>query len=83
MSVKEFLRRNWVSILAIIIGISGIVLAYYFHRVSIARREPVFLIDPARTRIMDSKSFSETPLRIVRADGSQIKGDITSVRFYF
>jgi len=80
MSAKTFLVKNWLGIAGIFIGIA---LACYFHRVSIASRKPCFLIDTQRTIIVDSKHFSETPLQVVRSDGSKIKGDITSVRFYF
>jgi hypothetical protein len=78
VSLKSF--AGWVGLL---IGIVGITLSIYFYKKSITKPEPVFLIDPVRTIIVDSKQFFETPLRVVRPSGDEIKGDITSVRFYF
>ena len=53
------------------------------YKKSIAKPEPVFLIDPVRTKIIESKHILETPLRVVRPNGDEIKGNVTSVRFYF
>ena len=66
-----------------VIGILGLAFSYYFFKISTSPAEPVFLIDPSRTIIVDSKRFSDTPLRVVRDDGSRIQGDVTSIRFYF
>lgn len=86
MSVREFAKRNWLGILAIVgvfIGITSPLLTIYFYKRTIAPPEPVFLIDPSRTVIVDSDRFFEAPLRIIRSNGDEIKGDVTSVRFYF
>jgi len=81
-----FVKFNWFGILGIfgiIIGIIGLMLSYYYYKMTTAPPEPVFLLDPTRTIIVDSKQFFETPLRVVRPSGDEIEGDITSVRFYF
>lgn len=83
MSLTRFVKTNWIGILGSLIGIAGLTLSFYFYKMSIALPEPVFLLDPSRTVIIDSERLSETPLRVVRLNGNEIKGDITSVRFYF
>ncbi len=80
VSLRSFLRRNWLAIIAILIGIA---VSNHFYQKSIAKREPVFLVDPSRTEIIDCTRLEETPLRVVRASGDEIKGDVTSTRFYF
>lgn len=83
MNIKSFLKNNWLGLTGGAIGILGLAFSYYFFKISTSPAEPVFLIDPSRTIIVESKRFSETPLRVVRDDGSKIQGDVTSIRFYF
>lgn len=84
VSFGSFVKRNCVGIIGIIVTIIvAIVVSLYFYKKSIAKPEPVFLVDPLRIEIIDSKHFSETQLRVVRSNGNEIKGDVTSVRFYF
>ena len=80
MSFKEFAKRHWFGIITIVITVS---VPYYFYKKSISLPEPVFLLDPVRTKIIESDRFIDTPLRVVRANGDEIKGNVTSVRFYF
>jgi hypothetical protein len=83
VSLGPFLKRNWLGIIGIVGTIVGVTLSVYFYKMSVVFPEPVFLLDPVRTTIVDSQRFSEAPLRVVRANGDEIKGDVTSVRFYF
>lgn len=79
-SRSSFLRRNWLTIITCILGIGS---TYYFYQLSKSTREPVFLIDPIRAPVIDSKSFPKTTLRVVKDKNIAIEGDITSIRFYF
>ena len=86
MPLGAFVESNWFGILGIvgiIITIIGLRLSYYYYKMTTAPPEPVFLIDPARTKIIESKYIFETQLRVVRPNGDEIKGNVTSVRFYF
>ncbi|HDY89968.1 MAG TPA: hypothetical protein ENH82_17840 [bacterium] len=84
MSIRAFLKRHWVTvILAIITIVASYVIGCYFYKKSTSPPEPVFLVDPVKTSIIDSSHIAETPLRVVRKNGNEIKGDITSIRFYF
>lgn len=84
MSLRTFVKRNWLMIVSIV---SAIIITWftasYHYKKTMAPAEPVFLLDPARTIIVDSKRFLETPLRVIRPNGDEIKGDVTSIRFYF
>lgn len=79
-SHSSFLRRNWLTIIACLLGIG---FSYYFYQLSKSEREPIFLIDPIRAPIIDSKTFPKTALRVVKGENTPIDGDITSIRFYF
>jgi len=81
--VDPFINENWLGLLGILIGVIGLVACFYVYNLSKSTREPVFLVDPTRTEIIDSERFSETPLQIIRPNGDEIKGDITSALFYF
>lgn len=79
-SRPSFLRRNWLTIITCILGIS---FSYYFYQLSKSEREPIFLIDPIKTIVIDSKSFPKSALGVVKEKNTPIEGDITSIRFYF
>jgi hypothetical protein len=83
VSVIAFVKRYGFGIIGIVIGILSLILSYYIYKKSIALPEPVFLYDPTRTILIDSDRFAEIPLRVVRPNGEAIKGDVTSIRFYF
>lgn len=78
-----FLVRNWLGVLGLAVGIGGIVLSIYFFYGSIAEREPVFLIDPVKTTIVDSKLFQRTSLKVSKSDNTPVNADVSSLRFYF
>jgi hypothetical protein len=74
---------RWLGILGFLIGLIGIGLAVWFYLISIAEREPVYLVDPDRTTIINSKSFPNTTLKVLKGDNTPIKEDVSSLRFYF
>lgn len=39
----EYLKKNWLGALGLVIGVVGIVLSYFFYSLSIQSREPVFM----------------------------------------
>jgi hypothetical protein len=79
-SRSSFLRRNWLTIL---VGILGIGSTCYFYQLSISEKEPIFLIDPIRTIVINSKSLPKTTLKIAKENDIPVQGDIISIRFYF
>jgi hypothetical protein len=83
MGFKGFLKGHWGNIVSITIGIIGLLLGVFFYFKSVSVPEPVFLLDPVRTSIVDSGRFLEAPLRVVDVSGKPIRGDVSSVRFYF
>lgn len=83
MFSREFLKRNWLGILGLTVGIVGILVSIYFYNESKVERIPTFVLDPTRTRILSSQSVAETPITVLKKDGRQVKSDLTSVRFFF
>jgi hypothetical protein len=60
-----------------------IVFGYYFLYIGIKERKPTFYVDPVRTTILDRTHAEHAPLKLLKANGEIIKGDVTSVYFYF
>ena len=79
----KFLKRNWFGLLGITIGIASLTLSLYVYRISGIPPSPFFLVDPIRTDVIDSDRLSETPIRILKLNGEEIRGNVTSKRFYF
>ncbi len=79
---KKYLKQSS-GIIGIVIGILGICLSIYFYKKSIAKPEPILLTDPSKTLIVNAEHLSDTTLKIVRADGNDVVGDVTAIRFYF
>lgn len=80
--MREFLKRNWLGLLGLFVGLIGILLSVIFYTRTLSSRDPVFVVDPNRTEIIKADRIVGAPLKIVRADGSEISGDITSVKVY-
>lgn len=53
MMDKEFLRRNWLGVLGLVVGVLGIALSYFFYLLSQQNREPV-LIEMSNISIFSS-----------------------------
>lgn len=66
----------------LIIGVVGIVLAVYYYQQSAREREPSFVTDPVKTEILKSTEVVGVPIRVTRIDGTEIKSDLSAVRFY-
>lgn len=80
MKMRSWFLRNWFGIFGIAIGF---LIAYYFYSKSIIRREPIFIVDPSRTEILNSARISQSPVRVIKQNGDEIKSDLTAVKFYF
>jgi len=76
-------KISWLNILGFLVGCIGIGLSIYFYLSSRMEREPFFIVDPERTFLIDTKKFPQESLKVIREDGTPVKGDVTSVRFYF
>lgn len=80
--MRVFLKKNWLGLFGLLIGLIGIVLSFIFYTGTLADREPVFVVDPNRTEIISADRVSEAPLKVVRTEGGEISGNISSVRVY-
>jgi len=74
---------NLLGILGLVVGLVGVGSSYYFYQISRSEREPLFLTDSDRTIIIESNSIKDSPIKVVRENGTSIDGDISSIRFYF
>lgn len=83
MNTWYVIKKNWIGITGLIIGIVSLCLSYSFYKKSTAPAEPVFLIDNVKTKIVDSKRTTDAPFKVIRKDGGVISWDVISVRFYF
>lgn len=79
----SWIRVNWLSVLGVVIGLLGVGFSFYFYKLSEKEREPVFLVDPYRSIIVEANTIKDFPLKVVDRDGRNVEKDITSVRFYF
>lgn len=82
ISVNEFTKKNWIAVIGVFIGLLGFISSIYFYQISKKEREPYFIIKPTRIGIIDHDRLSETQLRVVRKDGSEIEGNVSVVQFY-
>lgn len=80
---RAFSLGDWLGVIGVVVGVLAIIAAYIFYRLSLAEREPVFLVHPERTPLIKSESLKASPIRVTRADGTPIQGDVTALRFFF
>ena len=78
-----FLKRNWLGILGLLVGVAGISLSIMFYTRTLAERDPAFVVGLDRTEIIRADRVSGAPLKVVKGDGTEISGDISSVKMYF
>jgi hypothetical protein len=71
------------SKLGIIIGLIGILLAYYFYRQSIQLRIPTFLVDPVRANIIDSSGPKLSDLSVLYKGKPVGERNVVAIRVYF
>jgi hypothetical protein len=83
MTGKSWGVGEWLGIAGVMIGLLGIGGSYYFYKVSEKEKEPILLVDPYRSVIVEAKSIKDFPLKVVGRDGKPVEKDITSMRFYF
>lgn len=83
MSEPSWVRKNWLGLIGLIIGITGLASSYYFYTQSVKEKEPIFIEEPLRTLIVEAASLKNFPLKVVNRDGKPVEKDITSFRAYF
>src|SRR2546427_3066211 len=71
------------SISGILIGLTGVIAAYYFYRQSVQERIPTFLIDPVRATIIDSSGPKLSDLSVLYRGKTVGDRSVTAVRVYF
>lgn len=82
MPSAEEKKSNRLGYASVVLGVLGVLIAAYAYQESIREREPSFIIDPVRTEILRSDQVLGVPIRVTRTDGTEIKSDLSSVRFY-
>ena len=80
--MREFFKRNWLGLLGLLVGLISLILSFIFYTQTLVYREPVFVVDPNRTEIIRADRISNAPLKVVRLEGDEISGDISSARVY-
>lgn len=78
--------NRWVIYMTYIstfITIISLILTCYFYLKTKVEREPVFVVDPVKTEIINSNNISNAPIIVTKKNGEQIKSDLVSIRFYF
>jgi hypothetical protein len=81
--VAEFLKRNWLGLLGLVVGVAGLVASVYFYEKGVKYRQPIFIVDPVRTQIVNRAQLSSAPIRIIKSNGEEIRSDASSLQFYF
>ena len=84
--IKAWGGSPWPNLVGLGIAVLGIVLAWYFYAESVAERMPRYLVDPARTAILDPTRLEHSPIRVLRSDaegGGEITQPLTSAMLYF
>ena len=76
-------RRQSRSLLPWLLFFLSCLLNVYLYEQGIVRPEPVLVVDPWRTQIIDSSKFSGTALHVSTGDGRRIESDLTSAVVYF
>ncbi|WP_066499010.1 hypothetical protein [Abyssisolibacter fermentans] len=81
--MRKYFKKNFISIVSLIITIISLFLAYYWYTQSISEKQPVFAVDPAVTQILNAKNLSMAPIKVFKQDGEQIVNNIYANRVYF
>ncbi|TVL96887.1 MAG: hypothetical protein CV087_23120 [Candidatus Brocadia sp. WS118] len=81
--VVEYLRNNLFGVLGLVVGLIGIYLAIYFKLQSVEIREPIYYRGADWVIINRGPGFIESPFKIIRSDGNEIKNDIYLTKIYF
>lgn len=69
----EFIKRNWIGILGLFVGVLGIFLSYYFYTLSQQNREPYFLEESNFPIFFSQKELVSQGFVLVRkSDGREI-----------
>ncbi|MDO6441709.1 hypothetical protein [Marinobacter sp. 2_MG-2023] len=69
----EFIKRNWVGILGLLVGVLGIFLSYYFYTLSQQSREPYFIEESNFPIFFSQKELVSQGFVLVRkSDGREI-----------
>lgn len=83
MAMRTYLRENWLGVVGLVVGIIGIVASGYTYVASQRYRAPTFVTEPSRTEIVRRADMRQAAITVRRADGREVRSDVTAVRFYF
>ncbi|MDO6468706.1 hypothetical protein Q4498_11335 [Neptunomonas phycophila] len=83
MSEPGWIRKNWLGLIGVVIGLVGLAASYYFYNLSVKEREPILLEEPFRSLLIEADSVKDFPLKVVNPDGTVLEKDVSSMRFYF
>lgn len=75
-------KQNLINITSLSIGFIGLLLTVFFYVHSIEAKEPVFVVDSAKTQVLYSGELEDT-IKVFDKDGKEIKEDLIIVKCYF
>ncbi len=73
ISLLEYVKKNWISVLSLGLGIAGMLLSYYFYTISIKVREPAFVVTKDVSLFSSPKGLSSKYIKLVKSnDGKEL-----------
>lgn len=82
LSSKRLRPMDYVSVFFGLIGLVGLILAFYWHAQSIQERAPDYFVSPERTRIVDTSIPAPTQLQVLYR-GQTLNANVSAVLVYF
>lgn len=79
----KFIKDNWIGILGLLFGLSGIIVSIYFYQKTQENREPYYWVENRPSIILSSEKMSDTPIKVIRKNGKEITSSLYLLRFYF
>ncbi len=83
MGLVTHVKAQWLGWLGLLVGVTGLGLAWYFYQASREVRDPVFIVYPSRFEIVSAGRIATAPIKVLRSDGTPISADVYAVYFFF
>lgn len=82
--MNNLFEKRWFNILTLLLSILGVIATVIMSLALVKERKPIFLVEPIKSLILDSKKLEKAPIKILRKDsGNEIKSDLLLLKFYF
>ncbi len=79
---QSFCKRNWLSLLGILLGLLGLYVSLYLYEKSQSKGEPIF-VSFGKSKLIDFAAFDKADLSISRSNGTELTRDLYRVNFTF